>query len=128
MISTVWVISVHYGRFIKLKLFIFKIEKVPADAIDRLGWRFMTAALSAWALAAVFAVSVPAFAQQPPPTPIQSDSRPSDPAAANTLADPSPSDDSVESIVPHFKDTRFWLSGQANCIFQTIGDSIYEPS
>jgi high affinity Mn2+ porin len=32
-------------------------------------------------------------------------------------ADPS-SDDANESMFPHFKDTRFWLSGQANFIFQ----------
>src|SRR5579864_9370871 len=104
----------------KLKLnFIFNIEKVLDAAADRLGWRFMTAALSVWALAAVFAVSVPAFAQQPTQTQIQSDSRPSEPAAADTLADPPASDDTTESMVPHFKSTRFWLSGQANFIFQT---------
>jgi high affinity Mn2+ porin len=38
-------------------------------------------------------------------------------AAANT-ADPSP-DEGTEAMFPHFKDTRFWLSGQANFIFQT---------
>src|SRR5579862_8976125 len=27
--------------------------------------------------------------------------------------------DPVQTIFPHFKDTRFWLSGQANFIFQT---------
>lgn len=33
---------------------------------------------------------------------------------------PSPAaDDNVETMFPHFKDTRFWLSGQANFIFQT---------
>jgi high affinity Mn2+ porin len=32
-------------------------------------------------------------------------------------ADPS-SDDATESMFPHFKDTHFWLSGQANFIFQ----------
>ena len=36
-------------------------------------------------------------------------------------ADPSadPPDDSTESMFPHLKDTRFWLSGQSNFIFQT---------
>ena len=33
-------------------------------------------------------------------------------------ADPSP-DDSTQAMFPHFKSTRFWLSGQANFIFQT---------
>jgi high affinity Mn2+ porin len=30
-----------------------------------------------------------------------------------------PPDDATEAMLPHFKDTRFWLSGQANFIFQT---------
>jgi high affinity Mn2+ porin len=55
-------------------------------------------------------------AQDPPqapaqPTPAQED----DPASPPTAADP-------ESMLPHFKDTRFWLSGQANFIFQTHPD------
>jgi high affinity Mn2+ porin len=33
-----------------------------------------------------------------------------------------PSDDSPETMLPHFKSTRFWLSGQANFIFQTHPD------
>jgi high affinity Mn2+ porin len=37
------------------------------------------------------------------------------PDEASAIADP-------ESMVPHFKDTRFWLSGQANFIFQTHPD------
>jgi high affinity Mn2+ porin len=36
-------------------------------------------------------------------------------------APPSP-DDTPESMFPHFKDTRFWLSGQANFVFQTHPD------
>ncbi len=35
--------------------------------------------------------------------------------AADAIADP-------ETMFPHFKDTRFWLSGQANFIFQTHPD------
>ena len=35
-----------------------------------------------------------------------------------TCTDPPP-DDQSETMFPHFKDTRFWLSGQANFIFQT---------
>jgi hypothetical protein len=41
---------------------------------------------------------------------------PSDPASAQA-ADP-PASDATEAMFPHFKDTRFWLSGQANFIFQ----------
>jgi len=40
------------------------------------------------------------------------------PPPANAAADPPPPDDSTESMFPHFKDTRFWLTGQANFIFQ----------
>lgn len=36
---------------------------------------------------------------------------------ALTLADPPP-DDSTETVLPHFKSSRFWLSGQANFITQ----------
>jgi high affinity Mn2+ porin len=36
----------------------------------------------------------------------------------DTASDPPP-DDGVETMFPHFKDTRFWLSGQMNFIFQT---------
>jgi high affinity Mn2+ porin len=40
------------------------------------------------------------------------------PASTPAAADPSP-DQAPEAMFPHFKDTRFWLSGQANFIFQT---------
>jgi hypothetical protein len=47
-------------------------------------------------------------------------------AKSDTVALPDPSyvtdpppDDSIESMLPHFKNSRFWLSGQANFIFQT---------
>ncbi len=36
--------------------------------------------------------------------------------AANTA---DPPDETTEAMFPHFKDTRFWLTGQANFIFQT---------
>jgi hypothetical protein len=51
-----------------------------------------------------------ADAQTPP---AQADNPASPPANAN--ADP-------EAMLPHFKDTRFWLSGQTNFIFQTHPD------
>jgi high affinity Mn2+ porin len=47
---------------------------------------------------------------------VKSGSAPLD-AAAST-PDPPPEED-PEAMFPHFKDTRFWLSGQANFIFQT---------
>jgi hypothetical protein len=50
---------------------------------------------------------------------------PSQSPASATAADPAPdapTDDSTESMLPHFKSSRYWLSGQANFIFQTHPD------
>ena len=59
----------------------------------------------------------PAHAQQSePPTPQQGGGPP-----ALDPPDP-PADDATESMLPHFKTSRFWLSGQANFIFQTHKD------
>jgi high affinity Mn2+ porin len=78
--------------------------------------------------AVAIALALPALAQQPDastPAPLPSttvntpasEAQPSDtPAAA------SPDDDAPEAMLPHFKDTRFWLSGQANFIFQAHPD------
>jgi len=68
------------------------------------------------AFSIVFAV--PAVAQQ-------SDSEA--PAQAPPQAEPAithdpPPDNSTESMFPHFNDTRFWISGQANFVFQTHPD------
>jgi high affinity Mn2+ porin len=45
---------------------------------------------------------------------------------SGTAASPAPTDASdeaaTETMFPHFKDTRFWLSGQANFIFQAHPD------
>jgi high affinity Mn2+ porin len=61
-----------------------------------------------------------ALAQQPDaPTPAKSDAQSMKDAAATADSSDSPSDDSPEVMFPHFKDTRFWFSGQANFIFQT---------
>ena len=53
----------------------------------------------------------PSPSRQTPPSPTDSAADPADPPAGT-------SDDSVETMVPHLSDTRFWLSGQANIIFQ----------
>src|ERR1700735_5393180 len=99
-----------YSAIMKLK-FIFKTV-----------WRCRGLILALWLVAALFA-GLPAVAQQgadpsPPPrsSPIPVVVPPSD--EADPPADP-PSDESVETMFPHFKDTRFWLSGQMNFIFQT---------
>ena len=47
------------------------------------------------------------------------------PAAPDAGDPPSPPSDAIadtEAMFPHFKSTRFWLSGQANFIFQTHPD------
>jgi len=63
-----------------------------------------------WA-AAVIAEAGPALAQIPdaPPAPGSSSDQPADPST----------DAAPEAMFPPFHDTRFWLSGQANFIFQT---------
>jgi len=68
---------------------------------------------------AALAVLVPGaslFAQQPASQPAaQSGDATTTPGAAPS----DPPDDTTEAMFPHFKNTRFWLSGQANFIFQT---------
>jgi high affinity Mn2+ porin len=78
-----------------------------------------------WAMLALLATLFPA-----PTIAQQSDSQttpPStNPASANApgpaIASDPPPDDSTEAMFPHFKSTRYWLSGQANFIFQTHPD------
>jgi hypothetical protein len=51
------------------------------------------------------------------------DARPAAAPADSTIGEVAPADpadeDNAEAMLPHLKDTRFWLSGQANFIFQT---------
>ena len=99
-------------------------RKISARCLPRL--------ISVAALLCLLVRVVPVIAQQADPT------HPTHPSAAQATAvkaaepsadlpqaDPSPadpSDDGPESMLPHFKDTRFWLSGQANFIFQAHPD------
>jgi len=69
---------------------------------------------------AAFAAVLPSLAQQPDaPAPAKVDAAPQV-ASANEADPPSdpPAGEGVETMFPHFKDTRFWLSGQMNFIFQ----------
>jgi high affinity Mn2+ porin len=59
--------------------------------------------------AVALSMAIPATAQQPDP--------PSAAPPALQSSDPAP-DSGTESMLPHLKDTRFWLSGQSNFIFQ----------
>ncbi|MGA6983336.1 MAG: carbohydrate porin [Candidatus Sulfotelmatobacter sp.] len=62
-------------------------------------------------------IATPVMAQQQP------EPQPSGAPTAAPAHDPQTSDteadQTVETMLPHFTDTRFWLSGQANFIFQT---------
>jgi high affinity Mn2+ porin len=72
-----------------------------------------------WAGTAV-GLTLPSVAQQPDaaPSAASATAPPVDAPAAASVADPPP-EEGTEAMFPHFKDTRFWLSGQANFIFQT---------
>ena len=52
-------------------------------------------------------LAITSWAQTAPP--------PDPPPASDAPAD----DDAVQTMFPHFKEGRFWISGQANFIFQT---------
>jgi hypothetical protein len=74
------------------------------------------------ALAAAIVFAWPAVTQQPVASAQPTQAAP--PPDASLVPDPSdpPADQTTESMFPHFMDTRFWLSGQANFIFQTHPD------
>jgi len=56
----------------------------------------------------------------PPPSTIQADASQTNTASAvDAPTNQSTEDQGTETMLPHFKDTRFWISGQANFIFQT---------
>jgi len=68
-----------------------------------------------WAAIAL-AAALPALGQHPDQASAsKADATPQEEAARYT----NPPDGDAEAMFPHFKDTRFWLSGQANFIFQT---------
>jgi hypothetical protein len=85
----------------------------------KLKFIFNIAQVALWLLVGA-ACALPALAQQPDkPSATTSPAPPqADPSAPASVADPPPADD-TQAMFPHFKDTRFWLSGQANFIFQT---------
>jgi len=77
------------------------------------------AGLALW-LTIAAACTLPSLAQQSAgPSASNSAAEPQRDAAATAhVADPPP-EEGTEAMFPHFKDTRFWVSGQANFIFQT---------
>jgi high affinity Mn2+ porin len=60
-------------------------------------------------------------AQEEPAQPTTPPAASNTPSPANPAADAadSASSDAPQTMLPHFRSTRFWLSGQANFIFQT---------
>jgi len=88
--------------------------------MNRDGRRRAVAPASALMLAFILGFAAPAgWAQQP-----ASDSTHPAAAAATDTDDPrdSPASGDPEAMLPHFRDSRFWLSGQMNFIFQTHPD------
>src|SRR5580658_3363820 len=115
----------HYLRDTKLK-FIFKTAKglgrvpVPAFSHPEIARLRAFGLILAMTLAAAILSAPPALAQQST-APSQPPNVPTAPPVASDPPD-TPVDDSTESMLPHFKDSRFWLSGQANFVFQTHTD------
>jgi high affinity Mn2+ porin len=80
-------------------------------------------ALAGSRLIAVFLIFVVSIFAAAPKMKAQQRDAPSQPSASATVPAPdAPADDSPESMLPHFKNSRYWLSGQANFIFQTHPD------
>ncbi len=86
-----------------------------AKATTRAAGRF----LALWLMVAA-ASSVPLLSQQPdaPAAAKTAIATQNDAPASSGPADPPP-DEATEAMLPHFRNTRFWLSGQTNFIFQT---------
>ncbi|HEY4762797.1 MAG TPA: carbohydrate porin [Candidatus Sulfotelmatobacter sp.] len=108
----------------KLKFLVNPGNRLEATAQILFFQRTFSAALAAVLVAVMLAPQT--FAQQPEspalprPTPSQGEP-PADASIALDRPDPT-QDQGAESMFPHFKDSRFWLSGQANFIFQTHPD------
>ena len=93
--------------------------RLSRAAAPRLAWSF---ALTI-ALALALGVPVPTAWAQSPTSPESTQAAPPAPNvddSSSTFSDADAPD--PESMVPHFKNTRYWLSGQANFIFQTHPD------
>ncbi len=65
------------------------------------------------------ATAAPAVSSESAALPAQSSGTSANPSDPNDPPDPPPAEEGTEAMFPHFKSTRFWLTGQANFIFQT---------
>ncbi len=83
------------------------------------------AAAPALALALAFLLGFAASASWAQPQSASSSTQTAAPASPDVNDPPSPPSDAIadtKAMFPHFPNTRFWLSGQANFIFQTHPD------
>src|ERR1035438_4415280 len=102
---------------LKLK-FIFIMNAMRNRAGARAG-----ASPLAMALAFVLSVAAPvAWAQSQVASDSIQTAAPASPDAADAASPPRDAIADPEAMFPHLKDTRFWLSGQANFIFQAHPD------
>jgi high affinity Mn2+ porin len=102
---------------ISARILVVEAKRISFQTGFHLGREFV------WALAVTLPLCLTVFAQQPGAP--QADNPQTTQATASsdaaTPASPSPdapADDDPETMLPHFKTSRFWLSGQANLIFQ----------
>jgi hypothetical protein len=109
---------------VKLKFLVNPGNRLVATAQILFFQRTFSAAFAAALVVVMLAPQT--FAQQPesPASPRPSPSQGAAPADASIALDPPDptADQGTASMFPHFKDSRFWLSGQANFIFQTHPD------
>lgn len=106
----------------KLKLkFIFNTAQALAGSVFAARSRQTRGRYRSLGLAVVAACAFPIAIRAQQPVAQQAPSVPSAPAPAVEAVDP-PAPDGTEAMLPHLKSTRFWLSGQANFIFQTHPD------
>jgi hypothetical protein len=92
------------------------------STMNRFGGHRAAAPPLALALAFVLSFAAPSWAQSQTAS---SSTQTAAPAPPDANAPPSPPSDAIadtEVMFPHFANTRFWLSGQANFIFQTHPD------
>jgi high affinity Mn2+ porin len=76
----------------------------------------------ALALVLAFGAAPAAWTQSQDASASTQTSAPATSDAGDSSSPPSDADADPEAMFPHFKSTRFWLSGQANFIFQTHPD------
>ena len=68
----------------------------------------------------VFMLTAAAWAQSPSPAAATQADASAAPDPADPPSPPSDANADTEAMFPHFKNTRFWLSGQTNFIFQAL--------